>query len=99
MTVNFNYVYPVLTLMGVTLIVCFKMFFSRVTEMKQKRIHPQKIANSKQKDELLEDTRAADNFKNLFEAPVIFYVLCTFLMLADFSKNYFLILAWIYVFA
>ena len=41
--------------------------------MKRERIHPQSIATSAQAAARLSDTRAADNFRNLFELPVLFY--------------------------
>ena len=42
--------------------------------MRRERIHPQSVATSAQAAARLADTRAADNFRNLFELPVLFYV-------------------------
>ena len=44
----------------------------RVAEMRRERIHPQAVALSAQMAERPGDTRAADNFRNLFELPVLF---------------------------
>ena len=63
-------------LAGLTLSVAGRMFYVRIGEMRAKRIHPQAVALSAERDERLSDTRASDNYKNLFELPVLFYALC-----------------------
>jgi hypothetical protein len=35
--------------------------------------------------------------KNLFEIPVLFYVLCGFLAVTDLTSVFFLVCAWLYV--
>jgi hypothetical protein len=59
-----------------TFAVAMRMFYSRITEMRRKRIHPQAAATAKGLNERLENVQAADNFRNLFELPVLFYALC-----------------------
>jgi|SRR5690554_6587573 len=59
-----------------TFIVGARMLYVRVTEMRANRIHPQSIALSVQRSKNLEDSRAADNYSNLFELPVLLYALC-----------------------
>lgn len=56
-----------------TLTVWLRMFVVRVGEMKRLRIHPQSVATSPQAAQKFVDTRAADNLRNLFELPVLFY--------------------------
>ena len=46
----------------------------RIGQMKRERIHPQSVATSAQTAARLTDSRAADNFRNLFELPVLFYL-------------------------
>ena len=46
----------------------------RIGQMKRERIHPQAVATSAQAAARLTDSRAADNFRNLFELPVLFYL-------------------------
>jgi hypothetical protein len=53
-----------------------RMLFTRVQEMKMKRIHPQTAATSSKMAARLENVQAADNFRNLLEVPVLFYALC-----------------------
>ena len=64
---------PGVALVALTLIVWLKMFFSRVAQMKRDGIDPQRVATASQSAALLTDSRAADNFRNLFELPVLFY--------------------------
>ena len=57
------------------LIVGVRMFVVRIGEMRERRIHPQAAANSLQVAQRLQNVQTADNFKNLFEVPVLFYAL------------------------
>ena len=52
-----------------------RLLFVRVTEARQKRIHPQAMSTSLQMAAKLQNVQAADNFRNLFETPVLFYAL------------------------
>jgi hypothetical protein len=64
---------PVLAMAALTLVVWLRMYVTRIGEMKRERIHPQSVATSAQMAARVLDTRAADNFRNLFELPVLFY--------------------------
>ena len=65
---------PALAMAALTFVVWWRMFFSRIGQMKRERIHPQAVATSAQSAARLTDSRAADNFRNLFELPVLFYL-------------------------
>lgn len=65
---------PALAMAALTFVVWWRMYFMRIGQMKRERIHPQRVATSAQATALLTDSRAADNFRNLFELPVMFYV-------------------------
>lgn len=54
-------------------IVAGTMLNRRITFYKTNRVHPQKTATSAQMAATITDSRAADNFRNLFELPVMFY--------------------------
>ena len=64
---------PVLVMMALTFAVWLRMFVVRVAQIKRDRIRPQALATSGQIATLLTDSQAADNFRNLFELPVLFY--------------------------
>ena len=65
---------PALAMVALTIAVWLRMYAIRIGEMKRERIHPQAVATSGQMAARLSDTRAADNFRNLFELPVLFYL-------------------------
>jgi hypothetical protein len=65
--------WPAIALVALTLVVWLRMYFMRIGQMKRERIHPQAVATSAQAAARLTDSRAADNFRNLFELPVLFY--------------------------
>jgi hypothetical protein len=65
---------PVFAMIGLTFAVWLRLYAVRIPEMRRRRIHPQSVATSTLKAGVYEDTRASDNFINLFEVPVLFYV-------------------------
>jgi hypothetical protein len=89
--------FPALAMVALTIVVWFQMYVRRVAEMKRERIHPQKVATSVQMAARLVDTRAADNFRNLFELPVLFYVALLVLHAIDHVTPMTLVLAWLFV--
>ena len=72
--------FPVIAMVALTVLVAVAMFLQRVGEMRLRRIHPQAMATSVSRAQRLEATTAADNFNNLLELPVLFYVLCLALL-------------------
>lgn len=64
---------PACAMVLLTLLVWLRMLIVRVGEMRRRRIHPQSVATSSQAAEKFLDTRTADNLRNLFELPVLFY--------------------------
>ena len=66
--------WPALAMVVLTIVVWLRMYFMRVAQMKRERIHPQSVALSAQVAAKLTDSQAADNFRNLFELPVLFYL-------------------------
>ena len=88
---------PALAMAGLTFIVWLRMYFTRVGEMRRERIHPQAVATSPQMAALLKATRAADNFRNLFELPVLFYLALTVAAVTGQVTMLVLILAWLFV--
>lgn len=89
--------YPMAAMMVLTCIVMGLMLRERVAEMKERRIHPQKVASSSQMSATLQNTRAADNYKNLFEMPVFFYALCLAVLATETAGPGMVGAAWAYV--
>ena len=88
---------PVLAMVVLTIAVWLRMFFTRVGEMKRERISMQSVALSAQAASRFVDTRAADNFRNLFELPVLFYLAVVVAVLTGQVTPVTLTLAWAFV--
>ena len=65
---------PAFAMAGLAFVVYLRMYWVRIAQMKRQRIDAQAVATSAEMAALLTDTRASDNFRNLFELPVLFYV-------------------------
>lgn len=88
---------PMLAMVALTFAVWTRLLRVRVREMRTRRIHPQSVATSRERAELLDDTAAADNFINLSELPVLFHVLCLVLLFTHNETALFVSGAWLYV--
>ncbi|HEU4773527.1 MAG TPA: MAPEG family protein [Lysobacter sp.] len=88
---------PALAMVALTIVVWFRMYFTRVAQMKRDRIHPQAVASSARSAALLTDSRAADNFRNLFELPVLFYLALVVAEVSGLVTGTLLVLAWLFV--
>ncbi len=85
-----------LAMVGLTLLVWLRLYQLRLAEMKRSRITPQRLAGSADRH-LLKDTRASDNFSNLFEVPVLFYVLVLATIASGIADPALIVLAWTFV--
>jgi hypothetical protein len=83
-------------MVGLTAAVWVKLYADRLGEMRAKRIDPQALASARAAAQL-ERPQAAENFRNLFEVPVLFYVLCAALVLTGGSTPGLVTAAWAYV--
>lgn len=88
---------PGFAMVALTAIVWWRMYTTRIAQMKRERIHPQKVATSAQAAALLTDSRAADNFRNLFELPVLFYVALVVADRLERVDGVSVTLAWLFV--
>ena len=73
------------------------MLFTRVKEMRSKRIHPQAAPTSTKMAARLENIQPADNFRNLFEVPVLFYALAAIALAAGAIPSWMVLGSWIFV--
>jgi hypothetical protein len=88
---------PCAALVGLTALVWVKLYADRLGEMRAKSIDPQRLATVREAAGRLERPQAAENFRNLFEVPVLFYLLCTALAVTGGSTPGFVRAAWAYV--
>ena len=66
--------WPAVAMAALTFVVAVRMFRMRIGQIIREKIRLQSIATSKEASEKLTDSRCADNFRNLFELPVLFYL-------------------------
>lgn len=90
-------VWPLVAMVLLTLLVWLRLYQTRIGEMKRRRIHPQSVATSAQMAAGVEDSRAADNFRNLFELPVLFYAGVLLAIQSGADGAWLLGLAWAFV--
>jgi len=89
---------PLLAHVALTFVVMVIMYRKRVAEMKSKRIHPQRIkTRSGTHGGLTDSESAANNYANLFEAPVLFYLAILVTLMLMVQDSIIVALAWVYV--
>lgn len=88
---------PVVAMLAITLLAWLRLYHLRFAEMARRKIDPQSIALSAQKDAGLQDTRGADNFNNQFQLPVLFYVAVLVAHATGQGSALFVQLAWVFV--
>lgn len=88
---------PMVAMVALTFIVWVRLYVERIGEMRERRIRPQSLANSRDAAALLTRTQAADNLRNLFEMPVLFYALCLAVVAVGVTSPFLVNGAWAYV--
>ena len=89
---------PLLAQVALTFIVMLIMYRKRVAEMQLKRIHPQRVKTRSITHGVLVDSEsAANNYLNLFESPVLFYVAILLTLMLMVQDSILVILVWTYV--
>jgi hypothetical protein len=87
---------PAFAMVALTIVVTFAMFFERLRQMRSERIRFADIPSGSQMAARFADTRAADNYRNLFEMPVLFYLALLVAAIAGLVTPLSLGLAWTY---
>jgi hypothetical protein len=88
---------PIAAMMLLVFVVGAALLAQRSSEMRARRIHPQKVATSAQMAATMQRVNIADNFRNLFETPVLFYALCLALAVTQSATPAMLAGLWAYV--
>lgn len=88
---------PLFAMTGLIAVVWVKLLWDRIGEMRARRIPAQAVATSAQLAGTLRNTQAADNFRNLFEVPVLLYALCLAAFAADTVSISLIAGAWLFV--
>jgi hypothetical protein len=88
---------PAAAMVALTAVVWVRLYVQRIGEMRRRRISAGELATARQAATVLQDVNAADNFRNLFEVPVLFYVLCLALYVTHRQGAALLALCWLFV--
>jgi len=88
---------PAFAMVGLTAIVMLRMLFERTRQMQAGSIRFRDIPSGSQMAARFADTRAADNYRNLFEMPVLFYLALLVAASTGLVGPLSLGLAWAYV--
>ena len=89
---------PLLAQVALTFIVMIVMYRKRVSEMKTKKIHPQRTKTRSVTHGVLTDSEStANNYANLFESPVLFYVAILLTLILMVQDSILVLLAWTWV--
>lgn len=97
MQIKYAILLPPTALVLITGCVFVQLYRDRIAEIRSRRIHPQQVATAKQMQDTMQNVAASDHFRNLFEVPVLFYVLCGFLAITHLTNLLLLACAWGYV--
>ena len=89
--------WPLLVMVALTFAVSIVMYRRRIAEIRAKEIRLQSVASALGMATQLEDARASDNYRNLYEGPVLFYVAALAAFALKVVTPLLLALAWIYV--
>lgn len=87
---------PFLGTMSLTLIVWLYMYTRRLSYLFRNKVDYRKI-NTREKAAVVvpeEISYASDNFKNLFELPLLFYAICLYLFVTGSIDTPYLVAAW-----
>ena len=90
---------PFFGMLLLTLIVWIVLYVRRIGYLKSNRVHAQKVATPEKVAQVIpeEVQYPANNFKNLFELPVLFYFLCLYLYVSGNVDSWYVMGAWAFV--
>lgn len=89
---------PLLAQVLLTFIVMVTMYHQRVSEIKSRKIDPQRTKSRSMHQGMLKDSEtSADNYANLFESPVLFYIAILLSLILMLQDSILVVLAWAYV--
>lgn len=91
--------FPMLDMMLLTMLVWIYMFIQRVGYARANQLDIESMKSPQDVAGLIppENSSASNNFKNLFELPVLFYAVCLYLMVVEQADQIHLYCAWAFV--
>ena len=89
-------IYPIFAMVLLTLLVWLRMYHIRFTEMHKNRIGPEEMTMFN-RDLPRRIITSGDNLRNLFELPVLFYLVAALIMLSGRADPVFEGMSWAFV--
>lgn len=93
----FNLIYPMFAMVVLTTVVLVKLFRSRVRAVKEHKISAAYFRTYQGESEPESTIKLSRHFSNVFEAPVLFYVVSLAAMITNHATLPMFTLAWLYV--
>lgn len=96
---NHSILEPVLAMVVLTFVVWSVMYVLRLGYITTKKLDVESLSSPEKMSAALPErvNNAANNLKNLFEVPVLFYVVCFYIAAVGVSTQTLVTLAWVYV--
>ena len=96
---NHSILEPALAMVVLTFVVWVVMYVLRLGYISTKKLDVQSLSSPEKMSAALPErvNNAANNLKNLFEVPVLFYVICFYIAVVGISSPTLVLLAWAYV--
>ncbi len=90
-------IYPMAALFLLSMIIMSLMLYLRVKAVRARKVSPRYFKLYKGEDIPDHLVLISQNYNNLLELPVLFYVICLAALILNREIEYFIIYAWIYV--
>lgn len=89
--------YPMFAMVMLTMIIAGRLLFLRVTAVRSGQVHPRIFKLNQSKDIPDRLLQTANNFSNLFEVPIFFYLACLLCIIWQYDSLVMQGLAWLFV--
>ena len=89
--------YPMFAMVILTIGVGLYLMLSRISMSRSGAVDPRVFKLNKSKDIPDKLLQAANNYSNLFEIPILFYIACITSMVLGSQNTVLLVLAWVFV--
>jgi hypothetical protein len=89
--------YPMFAMVMLTLCLAVFLLFLRVSAARSGKVNPRVFKLNQSKDIPDRLLQTANNFSNLFEIPLFFYLACLLCMVWQYQSSLMLALAWLFV--
>ena len=94
---NISLIYPMATLFLLNIIVVSLMLFFRVKAVRSRKVSPRYFKRNKGADLPDHLEGLSQNYNNLLELPLLFYVVCIAIIALKLNVEEFVVYAWLYV--